>query len=221
MQQNVRYISYKALRTWYAKLVKPRPGDPPYKHVVQIGDPNLRIESERISEDEILTPEVQYLIKQLKHVSKTYNCVGLSAPQIGMPLQIIIAEFNKKHLKHYSEQEIINKEITLQPQTVIINPLLRVADYSKVTFSESCESIKGYYADVARYRSIEVKGWNEEGNFFSILAHGWWARILQHEIDHLQGKMYTDIMDPKTLTCCCWHEVNERAGRVHIPLGNK
>ncbi|CAG9832285.1 unnamed protein product [Diabrotica balteata] len=221
MQQSVRYISYKTLRTWYANLVKPKPNDPPYSHIVQIGDPNLRVSSEEICEDDICRPEAQYLIKKLRNAFQSNNCVGLSAPQIGIPLQVVIAEFNEKHLKGYPKNEIKAKEMTIQPQTVIINPQIRIVDYTKVVFPESCESMKGYYAEVPRYRSIEVKGFNEKGALFSILAHGWWARILQHEIDHLQGKMYVDIMEPRSLTCSCWHEVNERGGRVHIPLGTK
>lgn len=120
MHISARYISYKAARNWYAnlKLVKPTPQDPPFKHVVQIGDPTLRQVAVKLYEDEIGTPEIQFLVKRLKYVFKKYNCVGLSAPQIGASFQILLAEFNHDHLKIYSKKEIESKEITLQPETV-------------------------------------------------------------------------------------------------------
>nr|XP_023013756.1 peptide deformylase, mitochondrial-like [Leptinotarsa decemlineata] len=210
----VRYISYNSIRTWYANLVKPKPKEPPYEHVVQIGDPLLRTVSEVVPPDLIKSKEIQFLIKRLKYTFDKYNCVGLSAPQIGLSFQIFIAEFSKKHAKSYSEKEFRNKEMTIQPQQVIINPEIKILDYSKVVFPESCESVKGYYAEVPRYQAIELKGRDENGAEISFKAHGWWARIIQHELDHLNGRLYTDIMKAKTLTCCCWDAVNERGGKV-------
>ncbi|KAG5893358.1 hypothetical protein JTB14_000123 [Gonioctena quinquepunctata] len=195
----LRHISYNSLRTWYANLVKPKPSEAPHKHVVQIGDPTLRTLCETVPVELINTREVQFIIQRLKYTFDKYKCVGLSAPQIGLSYQIFIAEFNKKHAALYSEQEFQNKEMTIQSQQVIINPEMKILDYTKLSFPESCEKLKGM---------------DENGKDIFFKAHGWWARIIQHELDHLSGRLYTDIMDSKTLTCSCWDVVNERRGKV-------
>ncbi|GLV41069.1 uncharacterized protein CBL_04593 [Carabus blaptoides fortunei] len=104
------------------------------------------------------------------------------------------------------------------PFTVLINPELRVIDYTKIILSEACESVKGFSADVPRYSEVEVTGFNENGDQIKIEADGWTARIIQHEMDHLTGKLYTDIMDKSTLCCTCWQAVNERAGKIELPF---
>lgn len=92
-------------------------------------------------------------------------------------------------------------------------------DYNKVIFSEACLSIRGFHADVPRYREIAVNGFNSEGQLINLHLRGWTARLLQHELDHLNGKLYTDIMDRKTFACSCWQEVNDYNGKISIPFG--
>lgn len=69
--------------------------------------------------------------------------------------------------------------------------------------------------------SFNLLGLDEEGKPFVLQTKGWLSRIIQHEIDHLNGKVYTDIMDRKTLTCSCWRVVNERQGKVELPFGSE
>lgn len=123
-----RKLSYKTLVTWYSSLVKPKPRDPPFNHIVQIGDPTLRATCEDIPIDLIQSPEVQYLINQLKTVMRKYNCVGLSAPQIGTPLQLIMIEFNEKHAKYYGNDEFKRKEMSLVPLMVQIDKIINKTD---------------------------------------------------------------------------------------------
>ncbi|KAF2879437.1 hypothetical protein ILUMI_26737 [Ignelater luminosus] len=213
-----RKISYGQLKSWYSGLVKKPPPIPPYSHIIQIGDPVLRVVADNVPNDLIKSSEIQFLIKIMKGVFKRYDCVGLSAPQIGISLRVFITEFNANHLKAFDEAERKTKEMKIFPQTVVINPQLKVTDYTKVIYTEACESVKGYWADVPRYRAVELNGYNENGEKISINAKGWLARIFQHELDHLDGKLYTDSMDRKTLTCTCWQVVNERSGKVEIPF---
>lgn len=114
-----RSLTYKALKSWYAGLTKPKIQDPPYKHVIQIGDPDLRTATDVIPVEEIRSQEVQFLIKRLRYVFEKFNCVGLSANQIGIPLRLCLIEFNKKHAKPYSKSEFENKEMSLMPLMVI------------------------------------------------------------------------------------------------------
>lgn len=62
-------------------------------------------------------------------------------------------------------------------------------------------------------------GFDENGNLINIHLRGWPARIVQHELDHLNGKLYVDIMDRTTFSCSCWQVVNERNGKVALPFG--
>ncbi|CAH2071963.1 unnamed protein product, partial [Iphiclides podalirius] len=73
-------------------------------------------------------------------------------------------------------------------------------------------------ADVARYKEVEITGYDEQGEFAQRTYTDWPARIAQHEMDHLDGKLYTDVMDRKSLFCVCWEEVNISRGKVAIPF---
>lgn len=115
----------KSLKNIYSSFLRPIEGkpEPPYKHVIQIGDPVLREHSDPVPKNLITSPEIQFLIKRMKYVFKRYDCVGLAAPQIGVNLRVIITEFNEKHAKLYSEKELRHKEMQYLPQTVI-KPML-------------------------------------------------------------------------------------------------
>ncbi|RZC39854.1 Pep deformylase, Ribonuclease 3 and/or dsrm domain containing protein, partial [Asbolus verrucosus] len=212
-------VSYKKLISWYSGLVNPKPQEAPFSHIVQIGDPTLRAVSDEVPPHLIKSPEVKFLISRMKNVMKRYNCVGLSAPQIGIPVRLALIEFNKKHIDCFSAQEQKVKEMKVVPLTVIFNPEIKVTDYTKLTFPENCESIKGFHAEVPRYRGVELRGKGEESEDIEMQAVGWLARIIQHEMDHLDGKLYTDIMDRKSLACSCWQAINDRGGKIELPYG--
>jgi peptide deformylase len=83
---------------------------------------------------------------------------------------------------------------------VIINPKLSFLDDTTVEFFEGCLSVEGFSAIVDRALNVHVECLNERGEEITINAHGWYARILQHEIDHLNGTLYIDRMKTRTLT---------------------
>lgn len=93
-----------------------------------------------------------------------------------------------------------------------------VLNYEKNIFTESCGSVKGYAGDVARFKEVKLDFFDRSGKSRELKLKGWNARIAQHEMDHLDGKIYTDIMDRKTLSCTCWQAVNAREGRINIPF---
>lgn len=96
--------------------------------------------------------------------------------------------------------------------------MIKVKNYEKKVFPEGCASICGYTGDVARYYEISLSGYNEKGTHFELPLKGWNARIAQHEMDHLNGQLYTDIMDRKTFTCSSWEAVNFHNGQLDIPF---
>lgn len=86
------------------------------------------------------------------------------------------------------------------------------------TFPEGCASVCGYVGDVKRYEEVLLSGFNENGDAIELHLKGWNARIAQHEVDHLNGQLFVDIMEKKTFTCAAWEAVNINGGQLHIPF---
>nr|XP_014333935.1 PREDICTED: peptide deformylase, mitochondrial [Bos mutus] len=95
------------------------------------------------------------------------------------------------------------------PLRVFVNPSLRVLDSRLVTFPEGCESVAGFLACVPRFQAVQISGLDPRGEQVVWQASGWAARIIQHEMDHLQGCLFIDKMDSKTFTNIHWMEVND------------
>ncbi|XP_073328739.1 peptide deformylase, mitochondrial isoform X2 [Pagrus major] len=182
---------------------------PPYSHVCQVGDPVLRSHAAAVDPAAIAGPEIQQVIKTMVKVMRKLECVGLSAPQIGVPLRILALEYPKKMLEESSPASRKVRGLSTQPLRIFINPKLTVLDGQTALFQEACESITGFSATVPRYLSVEVSGLNENGEDVKWQASGWPARILQHEMDHLDGVLYIDRMDSKTFININWQVYNE------------
>ena len=126
--------------------------------------------------------------------------VGLAAPQIGQSIQLAVIEDPAEYLAQLSPDQLAELQRAPVPFHVIINPKLTFEDNSSAQFFEGCLSVEGYQAVVDRALNVRVDCLNERGEEVTINAHGWYARILQHEIDHLNGILYIDRMKTRTLT---------------------
>jgi peptide deformylase len=157
--------------------------------IVQVGDPVLRHPARALSRSEILANEVQQLIEFMRETMLNAPGVGLAAPQIGLPLQLAVIQ---------DTAELPATERTPVAFHVIANPRLTLGDDS-VEFFEGCLSVEGFQAVVPRARRVHVEALNHRGEPVTIEAAGWYARILQHEIDHLNGTLYIDRMRSDTL----------------------
>lgn len=182
---------------------------PPYCHVCQVGDPVLRSHAVAVDPAAVTGPEIQQVISTMVKVMRKLDCVGLSAPQIGVPLRILALEYTQKMLEESSPESRVARGLSVQPLRIFVNPQLRIVDGQTVLFQEACESITGFSATVPRFLSVEVSGLNEQGEAVSWQASGWPARILQHEMDHLDGVLYIDRMDSKTFINVNWQAYNE------------
>ena len=120
--------------------------------------------------------------------------VGLAAPQVGLPIQLAIIEDPPEYWTELSASDLAVRERTAVPFHVIINPRITFAGEPSVEFNEGCLSLDGFTALVPRSREITVECLDERAEPKSIRASGWYARILQHEIDHLNGTIYVDRM---------------------------
>lgn len=153
------------------------PPSPPYKHVCQVGDPVLRSHAAAVDPTTIRGAEIQKVINTMVKVMRKLDCVGLSAPQIGVPLRILALEYPEKMLEESSPASREVRGLAAQPLRIFVNPHLRVLDGRTVLFQEACESISGYSATVPRYLSVEVSGtclfpMSIIGNYLSNLTKG-------------------------------------------------
>ena len=168
--------------------------------IVQAGDPVLRTQSRPLTKQEISSPQIQQLIELMRDTMREAPGVGLAAPQIGLPIQLAVIEDPEKYLSQLSEEQLARLQRSPVPFHVIINPKLTLLDDSSAQFFEGCLSVEGYQAVVGRSLNVGVECLNERGEEVTIDAHGWYARILQHEIDHLNGTLYIDRMKTRSLT---------------------
>uniref|UniRef100_A0A8D8WP33 Peptide deformylase n=1 Tax=Cacopsylla melanoneura TaxID=428564 RepID=A0A8D8WP33_9HEMI len=192
------------------------PKKPPYEHITQIGDPVLRYVCKPIDPTEINTDKTQELILHMKNLMRRFQLFGLSAPQVGLPLRLFIIAFPKPE-EIFSKDEIDRLEMKSFPHMVWINPEMKILDYkTKITEVENCGSLKSLQAQVSRFRKVQLTGLNESGESTSWTADGWAARMVQHEMDHLNGTLFTDCMLPKTLECISWHDINLQNGLLEL-----
>jgi peptide deformylase len=168
--------------------------------IVQAGDPVLRQKSRPLTKEEIGSPSIQQLIVLMRDAMREAPGVGLAAPQIGVPIQLAVIEDRAEYIEGLSEDELAERQRAAIPFHVIINPKLTFLDDSSAKFFEGCLSVEGYSAVVDRALNVRVECLNDRGEAVTINAHGWYARILQHEIDHLNGTLYIDRMNTRTLT---------------------
>ena len=167
--------------------------------IVQAGEPVLRKQARTLTTNEIRSKEIQRLIADMKETMYAAPGVGLAAPQIGRNLQLAVIEDRKEYIKDWTPEQLAEREREAVPFQVIINPKLTLLGEEQVEFFEGCLSLNGLMALVPRARRVRVECLDENGKARVIEAGGWYARILQHEIDHLGGTLYIDRMVPRTL----------------------
>jgi len=168
--------------------------------IVQAGEPVLRQAGRLLTRQEILSDELQRLIRDMKETMQDAPGVGLAAPQVGLSLQLAVIEDRWELLNNLPPEELAEKDRRPVPFHVVINPQITSRGDTNVVFYEGCLSLSGYSAVVPRARDIRVEYLDEQGEYRSVEASGWYARILQHEIDHLQGALYIDRMYTRTFS---------------------
>jgi len=162
------------------------------KLLLDKNDPVLRQVAEPILESEFGSIWLKELIQDLFNIMKEKCAVGVAAPQIGVSKRVIVFGTD------YTQRQNLEYSI---PDTALINPSLKVLSEQIQTGYEGCLNCGGIMAHVPRAMEIEYSGFDVDGNLISKKASGLEARILQHEIDHLNGYLFLDrVEDEETFT---------------------
>jgi peptide deformylase len=168
--------------------------------IIQLGDPVLRQQARELPLDELRSEPIQQLIAHMKETMRDVPGVGLAAPQAGISLRLAVIEDRPEYLQDIAEEDLRLRNRKPVPFQVIANPRIVRSEGTTVEFFEGCLSFAGFTALVPRADKVTVECLNENGEPKVITAQGWYARILQHEIDHLNGRVYVDRMHTRTLT---------------------
>jgi peptide deformylase len=164
----------------------------PLKEIVTLPDPILRRKAKPITK---IDKDLQTLIDDMIETMREAPGVGLAAPQINIGQQLIVVEYSEDEEEKYVEADSQSDTQPLKPKKlyVMINPEIVKASEEKVMGVEGCLSIPNIQGEVERHESVQVKGLNRYGKPQKLKVNGWMARIFQHEIDHLNGILFTDI----------------------------
>jgi peptide deformylase len=167
--------------------------------IMQVGEAVLRQQAKTLTAGEIRSRETQELIEWMRETMHDAPGVGLAAPQVGLGLQLTVIEDKPDNLKDVPADLLKERERKPVPFHVLINPKITLEGPADAEFFEGCLSLSGFTALVPRARKVKVEYLDHKGNEKVMEASGWYARILQHEIDHLQGTVYIDRMYTRTL----------------------
>lgn len=166
----------------------------PNAPIVQAGAPVLRRRAKEVPASLFGTPALAELVKLMVDTMRAAPGVGVAAPQIGVPLRIFVAEDLEERMAHVPEATRALRGRRPLPLMVLVNPEVTLLAGDEMTFYEGCLSVRGYGALVRRANAVTVQGVDEHGAPVSARLGGWHARIMQHEMDHLNGTLYIDRM---------------------------
>ena len=152
--------------------------------IVAYGDPVLKKIAEDINQE---YPQLPALIENMFDTMYAASGVGLAAPQIGLPIRLFIIDANP-FFEDQAETKTLKK--------VFINPKISEEKGEKWTFNEGCLSIPDIREDVSRHPLISISYYDEDFNYFEDTFDGLMARVIQHEYDHIEGKLFVDRISP-------------------------
>ena len=153
------------------------------REILRMGDPRLLRIAAPVTEFD--TPDLLALVEDMFDTMRAANGAGLAAPQIGEDLQLVIFGFERN--ERYPDAPPV-------PQTVLINPVIEPLGDEQVDGWEGCLSVPGLRGVVPRFARIRYRGFDPQGRPIEREADGFHARVVQHECDHLIGRLYPTRM---------------------------
>jgi len=177
------------------------------REILKMGDARLLRVAQAVPAQQFNSPELQALVADMVDTMLAANGAGLAAPQIGVDLQLVIFGTGTPSPRYPDEAGI--------PRTVLLNPVITPLDELLEDGWEGCLSVPGLRGQVPRFARIRYTGVDLQGQAIAREVSGFHARVVQHECDHLIGRLYpTRMRDLTTLgyTSVLFPELDEQAG---------
>ncbi len=175
------------------------------RKIAQIGHPVLRQIAREVTRDELATPAMQAFIDDLVETMHDADGAGLAAIQVYEPIRICAIEVRNNPRYPYKPNI---------PLTILVNPVLTPVDDELFDNYEGCLSVPNLRGMVKRAVHLHVRAWDRHGNPIDEVVHGLKAGTYQHEVDHLNGKIFVDRADPATFTTWTEFERHHRAAFI-------
>ena len=176
------------------------------RKIAQIGHPVLRQVAREVTREELAAPATQQLIDDLIETMRDADGAGLAAIQIYEPVRIAAIEVRKSARYPYKPPI---------PLTILVNPVLTPVDDEQFDNYEGCLSVPNLRGMVKRHVHLKVRAWDRHGNPIEDVVHGLKAGTYQHEVDHLDGKIFVDrVTDPTTFATWTQFDRHHRAAFV-------
>ena len=156
------------------------------RNVLELGHPKLREIAQEVAPDEFGSTEILQLIEDLIDTMRARHGAGIAATQIGVAKRVFVIEVNDNPRYPYKPKI---------PLTVLVNPQLRILGDETVSVIEGCLSVPDLRGRVERFAQVELTAMTPEGQPLTLRARGLSAGTLQHELDHLDGLLFTDRLE--------------------------
>jgi peptide deformylase len=153
--------------------------------VARIGNRVVRAAARAVSDGEIASPDFQRLLDDMVATMHEYEGVGLAAPQIHVALRVAVIEVPASD----------ERSLAAVPLTILVNPVVTPLADELMRGWEGCLSVPGLRGVVPRFARLRLEAHDREGRPYVAEASGFFARVIQHECDHLDGKVYLDRME--------------------------
>lgn len=169
----------------------------------ELGDPVLRLVAREIGVEELEGEETQQLIDDMIETMRAADGAGLAAPQVGVSVRIAVVEVREGNPRYPYKPPI--------PLTVIVNPDLNPLDPTTFATNEGCLSMPNLRGDLERFENVEVRYMDRSGGLHQETRRGLTAGTFQHEVDHLDGRLFVDRMSDMS-SLSTWEQF-ERFGK--------
>ena len=177
----------------------------PIRKIAQIGHPVLRQIAREVTRDELHTPALQTFVDDLVETMRDAEGAGLAAIQVYEPIRICAIEVRNNTRYPYKPPI---------PLTILVNPVLTPVDDEQFDNYEGCLSVPNLRGLVRRNVHVRIQAWDRHGTPIDEIVHGLKAGTYQHEVDHLDGKIFVDRADPSTFTTWTEFDRHHRAAFV-------
>ncbi len=156
------------------------------REVVSVPNPVLRKKAKQVKN---FDDNLQTLIDDMVETMRKAPGVGLAAPQVGVSERVIVVEY----FENEEDENLENSDLAPKKLYTLVNPEISRKSVDVIEGVEGCLSVPGYQGEVDRHVMVTVKAQNRHGQPVTLKLKNWTARIFQHEIDHLNGILFTDI----------------------------